>query len=82
MLFRSGGFTQCMFWDKLKYAQVADVFKKQENATIYSYLFYFEPYINLSGTNILTIDIRRENEKISLKVTPVVRVESMFSNTK
>ena len=78
----AGGFTQCMFWDKLKYAQVADVFKKQENATIYSYLFYFEPYINLSGTNILTIDIRRENEKISLKVTPVVRVESMFSNTK
>ena len=78
----ASGFTQCMFWDKLKYAQVADEFKKPENATIYSYLFYFEPYINLSATNILTIDIRREKEKISLKVTPVVRTESMFSNSK
>ncbi len=78
----ASGFTQCMFWDKLKYAQIADEFKKQENATLYSYLFYFESYINLSTTNILTFDIRRGKEKINVKVTPAIRMEKMFSNYK
>ncbi len=78
----ASGFTQCMFWDKLKYAQVADEFKKEENATVYSYLFYFEPYISLSPTNVLTLDIRRGKEKINLKVTPTVRMEKIFSNYK
>ncbi|GHV21576.1 hypothetical protein FACS1894174_05170 [Bacteroidia bacterium] len=76
------GFTQCMFWDKFKYAQVADEFKKTDNATVYSYLFYFEPYINLSGTNILTLDIRRDKEKMTVKVMPVLRLETMFGNYK
>jgi hypothetical protein len=78
----ANGFTQCMFWDKLKYAQVADEFKKPENATMYSYLFYFESYINLSTTNILTFDLWRGKEKISVKVTPVIRMERMFGNFK
>ncbi|MDR3061764.1 MAG: DUF4136 domain-containing protein [Dysgonamonadaceae bacterium] len=78
----SSGFTQCMFWDKFKYAQIADEFKKTDNATIYSYLFYFEPYIHLSGTNILTFDIKRGKERMSVKVTPVLRLETMFGNYK
>ncbi len=76
----ASGFTQCMYWDVFNYAQIADIFKKPEYATTYSYLFYFEPYINLSGTNIITFDIKRGKQKISLKVTPVINTESSFEN--
>ncbi len=78
----ASGFTQCMFWDKLKYGQIADAFKNQENATFYSYLFYFEPYIGLSATNVLNFDVKRGKEKFSVKVTPTIRTEKIFSNYK
>ena len=76
----ANGFTQCMYWDKFKYAQIAEEFKKAEFETMYSYLFYFEPYINLSGTNILTFDIKRGKQKMSVKVTPSIRTEYSFEN--
>ncbi len=78
----ANGFTQCMFWNRLNYAQVSDEFKNPRYATAYSYLFYFEPYINLSGTNILTFDVKRGRERLSMKVTPVIRTESSFENYK
>lgn len=77
------GFTRCMYWDKLKYPQVEEMFKKPEFSTVFSYLFYFEPYINnLTGINIVTFSIKRykSNQKEEIKLTPVTVSEEIFQN--
>jgi len=74
------GFTRCMYWDKMKYALIHDEFKKPEFSTIFSYLFYFEPYINLSGTNIVSFSIIRGKQKEEIKIRPVVYSEELFEN--
>ena len=72
------GFTRCMYWDKMKYALIQDEFRKPEFSTIFSYLFYFEPYINLSHTNIITFNIKRGRQNLEIKVKPVIYSEEMF----
>jgi len=74
------GFTRCMYWDKMRYAEIQDEFKKPEFSTVFSYLFYFEPYINLSGTNIVTFNIIRGKQKEEIKIRPVIYSEEVFSN--
>lgn len=74
------GFTHCMYWDKMKYAQIQDEFRKPQYSTVFSYLFYFEPYINLSGTNIVTFNIIRGKEKKEIRINPEVYSEEIFEN--
>jgi len=74
------GFTRCMYWDKMKYAQIQDEFRKPEFSTTFSYLFYFRPYINLSGTNIISFNIKRGSWKEEIKVRPVIITEEIFEN--
>jgi len=74
------GFTRCMYWDKMKYAQIYDEFRKPELATVFSYLFYFQPYVNLSGTNIVTFNIKRGRQKMEIKIKPVILSEEIFEN--
>jgi hypothetical protein len=74
------GFTKCMYWDKFKYSQIYDEFKKEEFTTAFSYLFYFEPYINLSGTNIVTFSIKRGRERLEVKVQPIIVGEELFES--
>jgi hypothetical protein len=74
------GFTKCMLWDKFKYAQVYDAMINPNNGTAFSYLFYFKPYINLSGSNIVTFSIERGKRKIEIKVKPVIVKEEVFEN--
>ena len=74
------GFTRCMYWDKMKYVAINDEFKKPEFSTTFSYLFYFEPYINLSGTNIVSFGIIRGKQKEEIKVKPVIYSEEIFEN--
>jgi len=73
------GFTKCMYWDPFKYPQVNEAFKKPEHFTVFSYLFYFQPYINnMSGSNVVSLDIKRGNEKINIKINPIPRMEESF----
>jgi len=74
------GFTRCMYWDKMKYAQIQDEFNKPEFSSAFSYLFYFEPYINLSGTNIVNFSIIRNKQKEEVKIKPMVVYEEIFEN--
>jgi len=74
------GFTRCMYWDKMKYAQIYDEFRKPEFSTFFSYMFYFQPYINLSGTNIVTFSIMRGKQRLEIKIRPVIRTEEIFEN--
>ncbi|MDR1610407.1 MAG: DUF4136 domain-containing protein [Candidatus Symbiothrix sp.] len=74
------GFTKCMFWDKFQYAEVYREFMKPDYNTTFSYLFYFEPYINLSGTNIITFLVERNKQKIEVKIKPLIITEDLFEN--
>lgn len=74
------GFSRCMYWDKMNYAQVQDEFRKPEFSTVFSYLFYFTPYINLSGTNIVSFTIVRGKQKEEIKIKPVILSEEVFEN--
>jgi len=74
----ANGFTKCMFWDKFKYAEVNKEFMKPDNSTTFSYLFYFEPYINLSGTNIVTFFIERNKQKTAVSIKPLIVTEDIF----
>lgn len=73
------GFTKCMYWDPFKYNQINEEFKKPEHYTGFSYLFNFEPYINsLTGTNIITFNVKRDKTKMEFKINPTIRVEESF----
>jgi len=72
------GFSRCMFWDKMKYGEIADQFKKPEFTTVFSYLFYFQPYINLSSTNIVSFNIIRGKDKEEIKIRPTIVSEEIF----
>jgi hypothetical protein len=74
------GFTRCMYWNKMKYAMISDAFKKPEFSTVFSYLFYFEPYVNLSGTNIVSFSIKRGNQREVVKIKPEIVSEEFFEN--
>ncbi|GBU07137.1 hypothetical protein AwDysgo_04680 [Bacteroidales bacterium] len=69
------GFTNCMYWDKLKYSKIADAFQRQEYKTEFSYLYFFEPYINPSGTNILSFQIKRDKSVMEVSLSPAIRIE-------
>lgn len=72
------GFTRCMYWNKINYAQIYDEFQKPEFSTAFSYLFYFEPYINLSETNMISFEIKRGRTKETVRVTPVIVRQETF----
>jgi hypothetical protein len=78
----AGGFTECMLWDKLRYAEINREFLKSDYGTAFSYLFYFEPYINLSGSNIVGFLVERDKQRIEVKVNPVTVTEELFENVK
>ena len=74
------GFTRCMYWDRIKYALIQDEFRKPEFSTFFSYLFYFQPYINLSGTNIVSFSIIRGKQKEVIKIKPLIYSEEVFES--
>ena len=78
----ANGFTKCMFWDKFKYADVNKEFMKSDNSAAFSYLFYFEPYINLSGTNIVTFFVERNKQKMAVAMKPQIVTEDIFEISK
>lgn len=71
----ANGFTRCMFWDTFKYPKVADAIKKAKDIAAFSYLFYYAPYINSSGTNACTFNIRRGKTKSEIVIRPTIRTE-------
>jgi len=72
------GFSRCMLWDKFKYAQVYDAIRHPDNGAVFSYLFCFEPYVNLSGSNIITFTVERDKTVLDIKVKPLIVREKGF----
>lgn len=69
------GFTRAMLWDPFKYTQVSEAIRKSKNVAPFSYLFYFAPYVNKSGTNACMFNIRRGKNKSEVMVRPAIRSE-------
>jgi hypothetical protein len=67
----ASGFTDCMYWDKLKYTQITKAFKREKYMTAFSYLYAFESYVNPLKNSSYTFHIKRGNERRKLQVRPV-----------
>ncbi|MEN9919995.1 MAG: hypothetical protein RL662_2431 [Bacteroidota bacterium] len=47
----ANGFPDCMYWDKTKYPQIIEIFRKEDiYAPCFSYLYAFRPYVSGSST--------------------------------
>lgn len=73
----ANGFDQCMYWDTFKYPQIADVMQKADYNPVFSYLYYFAPYINPGGNNACTFSIKRGKEKKEVVIRPNIRTETV-----
>lgn len=71
----ANGFPYCMLWDTFKYPMIADAMQKTEYASAFSYLYYFAPYVNPSGNNTCTFEIKRGKEKQEIIIRPTIRTE-------
>lgn len=71
----ANGFQRCMFWDTFSYSQVADALQGSGNVGAFSYLYYYAPYVNPSGNNACTFEIRRGKNKMEMVVRPTIRRE-------
>ena len=78
------GFSRCAYWGKSKYEKVTKAFKNPEYQTTFSYLFYFEPYINPSKRNVVTFDVKRgkNGQKYHYNIRPEIRTEISFETVK
>jgi hypothetical protein len=69
------GFARCAYWDEMKYTEIAETFKNKDYFNTFSYLFYFEPYINPTKRNIVSFDLKRGRKKMKVNIRPEVRYE-------
>lgn len=69
----ANGFKRCMFWDTFKYMQVADAIQNSKNLPAFSYLYYYAPYIDPTGSNACTFNVKRGKEKMEMTVRPAIR---------
>ncbi|MDR1114782.1 MAG: DUF4136 domain-containing protein [Tannerella sp.] len=75
----ANGFPDCMYWDELKYPQVAKEFNRRKNLTAFSYLFKYAPFINPLGNNTCAFKIRRGKEKLEFILRPEIRTENTIA---
>ncbi|MDR2679258.1 MAG: DUF4136 domain-containing protein [Tannerella sp.] len=75
----ANGFPDCMYWDELKYPQVAKEFDNRKNLTAFSYLFKYAPFINPAGNNTCAFKIRRGKEKLEFILRPEIRTENTIT---
>lgn len=71
----ANGFNLCMYWDPLQYSQVADAIQNNDYLAGFSYLYNFAPYINPSGNNACTFNIKRGKNKFEVIIRPTIRSE-------
>lgn len=66
----------CRYWNSNFYKNIAKKFAKKKYNTIFSYLFFFRPYINRGENNQIIFNITRGNDILSFIVDPVKMDES------
>ena len=64
-------------WQENSYSSIRKALNKEKYASVFSYLFFFRPYINDTKQTELIFDIERNGETYTLSLTPVLRDESV-----
>jgi len=67
------GYTDCMFWSKPYYSNIASEFNKSQYHTLFSYLYDFQPYINSKPSDKMIFEIWDGMQTRILNVTPEIR---------
>ena len=63
-------------WEKKSYAAIRKALEKSPGESIFSYLFFFRPYVNDSEHTLLLLDIERDGKRYSLSIPPELRDET------
>lgn len=63
-------------WETKSFGAVRKALERDPEETIFSYLFFFRPYINDSEHTLLLFDIERAGRSYSLSIAPELRDES------
>lgn len=69
----ANGFDRCMYWNTFKYPQIEKMLNKPEYLSVFAYLFKFAPYVDMSGSNTLNLQVHRLNKKMDVVIRPVIR---------
>jgi hypothetical protein len=75
----ANGFPNCMNWDIMKYPKVVKEFDKKKNLAVFSYLFFYAPFINPAGGNNCTFKLRRDKEKLQYNLIPEIRTSNTIA---
>lgn len=63
-------------WEAKSYSAVRKALEKAPEESIFSYLFFFRPYIHEGEETLLLLDVERAGSSYSLSLTPELRDES------
>ena len=74
------GYEKCMFWDIFSYPKIEEEIRKPEYNSAFSYLFNFEPYINMLSTNIISFELKRGKQKFTVEIEPIIMEFNSFEN--
>lgn len=69
----ANGFTDCMFWDKYQYDQIAKEFKNNIYLPNFSYLYNFNRYVSTNASDRISFETQSRNQKKSYTIVPEVR---------
>lgn len=69
----ANGFTDCMFWDKYKYDNIAQEFKKSIYMTYFSYLYNFQKYVTPNPPSKLMFEVETRKQRRFFGVVPEIR---------
>lgn len=67
------GYTDCMFWDSGYYSDITKAFNESLYQNHFSYLYGFEPYINASNDNRITVEAWDGVQKRIFRIVPEIR---------
>jgi len=65
-------------WKSSDYGSIRKALEKDKYASVFSYLFFFRPYINETEQTELIFEIERHGETYTLNLAPVLRDETVF----
>ena len=65
-------------WKSSDYGSIRKALEKDKYASVFSYLFFFRPYINETEQTELIFEIERHGETYTLSIAPVLRDETVF----
>ena len=65
-------------WKSSDYGSIRKALEKNKYASVFSYLFFFRPYINETEQTELIFEIERHGETYTLSIAPVLRDETVF----